>query len=115
MQSRLSMLALGVGAPFASGADWPMFRGPTRGGKSSDTKVPLEWGKEKNVRWRVELPQAGNSSPIVSAGRVFVTCAQDKKGVERSLYCFDRVTGQQAWVQTITWERADLTHADNAY
>jgi outer membrane protein assembly factor BamB len=116
MHLRAVLLALILAAPTASfAADWPMFRGPSRDGKSSDTKVPLEWGKEKNVRWRAELPQAGNSSPILSAGKVFVTCAQDRKGTERSLYCFDRANGKQLWVKTVTWERADPTYPDNPY
>jgi outer membrane protein assembly factor BamB len=115
MRLNAFLLSLALTTSLTNAADWPMFRGPQRDGKSSDTKVPLEWGKEKNVRWRAELPQAGDSSPIVSAGKVFVTCAQDRKGTERSLYCFDRVTGKQEWVKTVTWERADPTHADNAY
>src|SRR4051812_34176684 len=86
--------ALLLSASALSASDWPCFRGPGRDGKSSDNKVPLEWGKEKNVRWRAILPQPGNSSPIVSNGRVFVTCAQDKKGMERSVYCFDRQSGK---------------------
>jgi outer membrane protein assembly factor BamB len=107
--------ALLLSASALSASDWPCFRGPGRDGKSSDNKVPLEWGKEKNVRWRAILPQPGNSSPIVSNGRVFVTCAQDKKGMERSVYCFDRQSGKQLWVQTVRWERADPTYPENPY
>src|SRR5436309_733215 len=81
-------------------ADWPFFRGPNRDGKSAEANLPLEWSKDKNIRWRVKLPAAGNSSPIVSGGKVFITCAQDKKGVGRSLYCFDRADGKELWVKT---------------
>jgi outer membrane protein assembly factor BamB len=95
--------------------DWPFFRGPDRNGRSSDSKVPLEWGKDKNVRWRAKLPAPGNSSPIVSSGRVLITCAQDRKGVGRSLYCFDRADGKQLWVKTVTWEKADPSHDTNPY
>jgi outer membrane protein assembly factor BamB len=96
-------------------ADWPFFRGPDRDGKSAETKLPLEWNKDKNIKWRVKLPSGGNSSPIVSGGKVFVTCAEDKKGVGRSLYCFDRATGKQLWVKTVTWDQPDTTHDANPY
>lgn len=96
-------------------ADWPLFRGPNRDGKSSETKLPLQWSKDKNVKWRAKLPQGGNSSPIISGGKVFITCAEDKKGIGRSLYCFDRATGKQLWVKTVTWDQADISHAANPY
>jgi outer membrane protein assembly factor BamB len=96
-------------------ADWPFFRGPDRDGKSAETKVPLEWSKDKNVKWRTKLPGPGNSSPIIVNGKVFVTCAEDKKGIGRSLYCFDRTTGKQLWVKTVTWDQADISHPTNPY
>ena len=95
--------------------DWPFFRGPDRDGKSAENKLPLEWGREKNIVWRAKLPGPGNSSPVVSNGKVFVTCAEDKKGVGRSLYCFDRASGKQLWVKTVTWDQADISHATNPY
>ena len=45
-------------------------------------------------------PGPGNSSPIVSHGRVFVTCAEDE-GKKRNLYCFDRRTGEKLWMRTV--------------
>ena len=116
MNRSLLIALLLLAMPTATRAqDWPFFRGPHRDGISTDANVPLEWGKEKNVRWRTLLPQPGNSSPIVFKDRVFLTCAQDKKGMQRSLYCFDRADGKQRWLQTVTWERADPTHPENPY
>ena len=45
--------------------------------------------------------------PIVSHGRVFVTCAEDS-GKKRSLYCFDRRTGKQLWMQTVEFPIVEL-------
>jgi len=95
--------------------DWPFFRGPARDGVSSDTQVPLQWGKDNNVVWRVPLPQTGNSSPIIAKGKVFLTCAQDKQGRRRALYCFDRATGKELWSKVVTWDPADPTHPENPY
>ena len=72
-------LALCLFASTLHAADWPFFRGPNRDGKSTETNVPLEWSKDKNVRWRTPLPSPGNSSPIVTGDRVFLTCARRRK------------------------------------
>jgi outer membrane protein assembly factor BamB len=94
--------------------DWAQFRGPGGTGVSAEKDLPLEWGAQKNVRWRVALPDAGNGSPIVSKGRVFVTVAEDK-GKKRSLLCIDRKTGKTLWTRTVPFGGAEATHADNPY
>ncbi len=101
-------------ASTCSAADWPAFRGPHGDGVSSETKVPLEWGPEKNIKWKIPLPNKGNSSPIVSKGKVFVTCATDG-GKQRGLFCYDRVTGKELWSKLVTHEEQDPTHETNPY
>jgi outer membrane protein assembly factor BamB len=96
-------------------ADWPMFRGPDRNGLSSETNTPLNWSKDKNIKWKAALPMGGNSSPTVYGDRVFVTCAQDKKGTQRSLYCFDRNSGKELWHQAVDFGKAEPTHDTNPY
>ena len=100
---------------WTAAADWPAFRGPQGNGISDEKNAPLEWSKTKNVKWSATLPQPGNGSPIVSGGKVFVTCAEDAKGHGRSLYCFDRKTGEKAWVKTVTFDKDDPTHETNMY
>ena len=46
-------------------------------------------GPDQNVKWRTELPEAGNSTPIVSGDRIFVTQSLSESN-ERALICFDR-------------------------
>ena len=55
-----------VRSPGKPRGDWPQFRGPDRNGISPETKLPLTWSADKNIKWKVPLPAAGNSSPIVS-------------------------------------------------
>lgn len=102
------------GAALAVAGDWPGFRGPTGDGMSNETGVPVHWSKEQNVRWKVKLPGPGNSSPIVSGERVFVTCAQDQ-GKKRGLYCFDRKDGHELWRQVVDFDRVMPTHETNPY
>jgi hypothetical protein len=35
----------------------------------------MHWSKTDKVRWRVALPEPGNSTPVVWGNRVFVTQA----------------------------------------
>ncbi len=98
----------------AIAADWPAFRGPHGNGWSEEKNVPTEWNKNKNIKWKVELPDDGNSSPIVVGDKVIVACAQEK-GAKRGLYCFDRATGNQLWSQVIDFGKVLPTHQTNPY
>jgi outer membrane protein assembly factor BamB len=112
--SFVSILALiAVLTDGAAGADWPFFRGPARDGRSAETSVPLEWAKDKNVKWKAKLPHPGNSSPIVVGGRVFLSCAEDKQGHERSLYCFNAQDGKPLWVKTVKYDLVEPMHETN--
>lgn len=115
MSRSLVWIAWGVltVSPLMAG-DWPAFRGPQGNGVSSEPSVPLEWGPDRNIRWKTKLPGPGNSSPIVSGGRVFVSCATDE-GRNRGLYCFDRDGGALMWSKIVRYETGDLTHKTNPY
>jgi outer membrane protein assembly factor BamB len=99
---------------FALAQDWSQFRGPLGTGVAAGAEAPVEWSPRKNVRWRAEISGTGNSSPIVSNGRVFVTAAAEK-GRKRSLLCFDRATGQLLWTQTVEVPGEELTQKDNPH
>ena len=87
---------------FVLAGDWPAFRGPLGTGISSEKNLPSTWGPDKNILWKFKLPGPGNSSPIVSAGRVFVTCAEEN-GTKRNLYCIDRKNGKLVWMRTVEY------------
>jgi hypothetical protein len=86
--------------------DWPRFRGPNGQGVSEETGLPLKWSATANIAWKYDLPGPGASSPVVSAGRVYVTCysgyglepnAGDQKNLKRHLLCLDRADGRLLW------------------
>ena len=101
---RLFLLGLMVSSS-AAAADWTQFRGPGSRGISDDTDVPTEWSDTRNLKWRLELPGSGYSSPIVVGDRVFVTCYSDASGdlgkLKRHLLCVDRHTGTTEWATTV--------------
>ena len=77
MRVRQTLLGLTVVAALAhpAAADWPQFRGPDGTGTAAPAPIPLDWSESKHVAWKVPLPGAGWSQPVVAGGRVFVTAA----------------------------------------
>lgn len=53
--------------------NWPHWRGPAGDGIARSA-APVEF-TEKNVRWKVEIPGRGHSTPVVWGDRIFVTTA----------------------------------------
>lgn len=54
---------------------WPQWRGPMGTGVAPHGDPPIHWSESKNVRWKVELPGRGHSSPVVWGDKVFVLTA----------------------------------------
>lgn len=107
-----SLLLALLPATVGFAADWPAWRGPQGTGVSSEERLPVKWSKTENVRWRIELPEGGNSTPIVSGGLVFVTQAV---GDRRTLMCFDRADGKLRWQEGVVTKEKEPTHNTNPY
>lgn len=89
--------ATGCGSGPAVGEDgWARFRGPNGSGVSAATGLPTRFGPDRGLVWRTPLP-SGHSSPVLGAGRVFVTAAADDRLLT---YALDADTG------AVLWERA---------
>jgi len=108
------VLILTAVAGWAFAGDWPQFRGPHGNGCADGQGYSVEWGPSKNVKWKVALPEPGNSSPIVSGSRVFVTCAENE-GRIRNLICLDRAAGRELWARPVKFDKADPTHKTNPH
>ena len=54
---------------------WPQWRGPHATGVSRHATPPVEWSETKNVRWKVEIPGRGSSSPVVWGDHLFLLSA----------------------------------------
>ena len=138
MRSLLAMLAAAAALlPSAIDADaaadrfWPQWRGPAATGVAPHADPPVEWSETKNVRWKIELPGRGSSSPVVWGDRIFLTTAipsgtsgaashAPRGGIEPRVphrfvvIALDRKSG------TVLWERVareevphEASHQDN--
>lgn len=117
MRPTIALFSLSIFGSLVSinrAADWPAFRGPSGTGISDETEAPLHWSAEQNVAWKAPLPGPGDSSPVVSGNRVFVTCASES-GKRRGLYCYDRRDGRQLWSQVVEFDGDEPTHETNPY
>src|SRR5262249_21378663 len=87
---------------------------PDGNGLSAEKNLPLKWSEKENVRWRVELPGPGNSSPIVWSDRVFVAQHVEKEN-RRTLMCFDRADGKLLWQSGVVYTENEPTQENNPY
>ena len=54
---------------------WPQWRGPMGTGVAPHANLPVEWSETKNIRWKIELPGKGHSTPVIWGDHIFVTTA----------------------------------------
>ncbi|MFC2116398.1 PQQ-binding-like beta-propeller repeat protein [Bacteroidota bacterium] len=116
---------------------WPQFRGEKSNMIAHAKNLPLEWGNEQNIKWKVPLSGKGWSSPIVWDNRVFITEAildessytpdttieprrrrvnpQDAT-YRWMVYCLDLNSGELLWEQVAHEGKPGIeTHNDNTY
>ncbi len=98
----------------ADQGNWPQWRGAKGTGEASATAVVSQWGPEQNVKWRIELPEACNSTPIVWNDKVFYTQPLTSTD-QRALFCVDRQTGRELWQRSVTYSAAEQSHKSNPF
>lgn len=99
-------LSLGtvIFAEDAVNANWPHAAGQNHNWTlSTRQSVPLKWSAEKNenIRWRLTLPECGQSGMTVWEDRLFLTTmkplaadAVEKQGTDIVLYCVSASDGK---------------------
>ena len=109
---------------------WPQWRGPHGTGVAPHADPPTEWSETQNVRWKIEIPGRGSSSPVIWGDRVFVTTAvpagvegaaahEPRGGVRPAaahryiVLAINRKDGSIAWQRTVREEPPhEGSHAD---
>ena len=83
---------------------WDQFRGPNGEGVSATTGLPSEFGPQKNVVWRTELPP-GHSSPVLTRDRIFVTAHSKEQNHKLFVIALDRKSGKILWQHEVPKSR----------
>ena len=108
-------LALGLLPNFGKSENWPTWRGDFAGsGITTEKDLPTTWGREKNVRWRIDLPDRGNSTPTIWGDKIFVTQPIEKDNW-RGIMCYHRADGKFLWKNGFVYDKEERTHRDNPY
>jgi outer membrane protein assembly factor BamB len=82
-----------VGLSAEKSLAWPRFRGPNGSGVAERQKPPVEFGPDKNVKWKVPAP-SGLSSPIIAGENVVITALD---GGKLFTIAYNRANGKEAW------------------
>jgi outer membrane protein assembly factor BamB len=93
---------------------WTRWRGPSGQGVVTGTGYVDAWSATENIAWKVAVPGAGNSSPIVWRDRVFLTTASDG-GRRLSVLAFRRADGARLWETFAPEGRLASAHFKNGY
>ncbi len=135
--SLLLLLALASAQDLDAAHQWGHWRGPLDTGEAPHGDPPTQWSETENVRWKVEVPGLGHSSPIVWGDHVFVTTAvpigealeprpsrmdgaHDNTPVTRRqrfvVLAYERSTGELAWERTVHEAvPSDTAHKSGGY
>lgn len=95
--------------PAIGAENWARYRGPNGSGIAPNSSAPLTWSESENLKWSLDLPGPGSSSPIVWGDRVFVTCYSGygdgsdgaMTDLKRHLIAVDRASGSIIWDKSV--------------
>ena len=86
--------------------DWPQFRGPNGSGIARASKPPVEFGPNKNVKWKVAVPP-GASSPVIAADKLFLTAFDNGR---LFTLCYSTASGRELWRAEARAESIEAYH-----
>ena len=86
------------------------FGAPThRALQPAKADLPVEFGPDKNVRWKTEIPPGG-SSPCIWEDRIFLT-GYDSQAKKLEVICIDRSNGKILWRRDVEAKTIEKVHA----
>ena len=128
----------------AQADNWHRWRGPNADGSSDTANPPTTWSETENIKWKIDLPGYGSSTPIVWEDKIFVLTAiktdrqreSDQKRPKATLgnllragvrpvqthfhqfvvLCYDRQSGSELW-RTVATEAVphESGHKTNSF
>lgn len=91
----ITVLALAINLN-AGAENWPNWRGPNNNGSSSEQGLPDKFSKTEHLRWEVDLPGDGASTPIVWEDGIYLTSIDESLDGVVAMK-LDRRTGKIIW------------------
>ena len=81
---------------FPDGTNYPFFRGQDGRGIAGGSDYPTQWNGEDgtNIKWKIQVPKRGKSSPVIWGDKLFITGSD---GLDSEVFCIDKETGNIEW------------------
>lgn len=98
--------------------DYPWWRGPNHNDIApAGTEAPLQWGEDRNIRWKTPIPGAGHGTPILIGDKIFLPTAEVETDgqVTVSILALDRKTGEILAKKALKTGSKQKMHPDNSY
>jgi outer membrane protein assembly factor BamB len=112
-----------VNAQLEAERQWPVYRGYMSSGVLDKAGLPDTFSVDKsiNIKWKIDIPGLGLSSPVIWGDKLFITTAvssSDKYGIKTGIYgdglpvednsvhdwkliCIDKNNGKILWERTV--------------
>jgi outer membrane protein assembly factor BamB len=76
--------------------NYPFFRGQDGRGIAGGKDYPVKWNGEEgtNIKWKIQVPKSGKSSPVIWGNKLFITGSD---GATCEVYCINKNTGEIEW------------------
>ncbi|HIG30823.1 MAG TPA: hypothetical protein EYQ50_24665 [Verrucomicrobiales bacterium] len=95
----MTLCCIVLGASILPADDWPGWSGRLGTGISTESNLPLAWGPDKNIHWKIDIPGKGMSSPVIVGDRIYLTTQTGDNGLH--VIAIDRLKGGILWDRKI--------------
>ena len=103
------LVAVGIATQVcADDLNWPQFRGSYGSGVDDSAPLISEFGPEKNLLWKTEVP-GGHSSPCIWGNYIFLTGYSQKQSKLETM-AIDRRDGRIIWRQAAPADAIERVH-----
>ena len=82
----------------ADNASWSQWRGNGQNGVAPGKGFPLKWTDSEGVKWKVEVPGSGGSTPVIAGNKAFLTTGLDGKN---HVQAWNVDTGELIWSTSV--------------
>jgi outer membrane protein assembly factor BamB len=97
----LSLTLALAGVATLAAENWPQWRGPQLNGVSGEKGLPIKWGPEENLAWKLPVPTRSGATPIIWNDHIFLNVALHPKDGDLELWAVNRIKGDVLWKSSL--------------
>ena len=93
---------------------WPSWRGPFGNGNAASGKYPTVWSNAGSIRWKLDLPGRGASSPIVVGQQILFTLGIDGANTLWSVDTHGKKKWEAVFGKSVAGKNAKASEANSS-